>query len=260
MTNNGAIFTDDSGNIPEIKNILHCVDDLTVRLQKNRETVDSINKLAKRVLEQQTLALEELHRFLPSPQDDIKSRHKELARTNDDRLARESSKNSARQRQMRELERRSVKTQALPQQTSSQPESLPASPQTPKEKSQENLNLDLRFELQRLQIVEEKMQEVVQRYQLTVSGIIDGTRSYVGEYEGMVKNTIDTYESQLKYEKESQTKILAVRATLLKELENLREMAKLSSKEISNSLHAKLNYESTGQTKVTFKTKVPLGS
>ncbi|KAF5093115.1 hypothetical protein D0Z00_004238 [Geotrichum galactomycetum] len=64
MINDGAVYTDESGNVPELSTLLHFVEDLTTRLNKNRGNLDDISTLAKKVIGNQVSSIQQLETAL----------------------------------------------------------------------------------------------------------------------------------------------------------------------------------------------------
>ena len=64
MINDGAVYTDESGNVPELSTLLHFVEDLTTRLNKNRGNLDDISTLAKKVIGNQVSTIQQLETAL----------------------------------------------------------------------------------------------------------------------------------------------------------------------------------------------------
>jgi hypothetical protein len=64
MINDGAVYTDESGNVPELSTLLHFVEDLATRLNKNRGNLDEISTLAKKVIGNQVSSIQQLETAL----------------------------------------------------------------------------------------------------------------------------------------------------------------------------------------------------
>ncbi|VVT45234.1 uncharacterized protein SAPINGB_P000682 [Magnusiomyces paraingens] len=121
-------------------------------------------------------------------------------------------------------------------------------------------NLDLRIELQRLEVIEEKIMEVLGRYAVTLQNVVDGTRAYLREYSHASETLTNTYEGRIREEKMLQQRLLDTRKAMNTELKNLHTLATQSSAAIGSDIDARLEKKATSEEDkplLNYTTRVP---
>lgn len=109
--------------------------------------------------------------------------------------------------------------------------------------SRENLNL--RIELQRLEVIEVRMADLIKRFEHSAGTVKDGSQNYMREYNVASQSLVDSYESRLQMEKTSQQKLLETRSRMLEELANLQGIVGQTSTLMGNDIAQRLDDDGT---------------
>lgn len=115
--------------------------------------------------------------------------------------------------------------------------------------SRENLNL--RVELQRLEVIEQKLTDLLGKYDIASQNVGDGARAYLREYSHASQSLIYSYEARLHEEKMLQKRLLTTRDEMMTELKNIKSLTTQANKKIMRSLSTKadrLNYTRVANT------------
>lgn len=280
MINGGAVYTDESGNVPELSTMMHFVEDLTTRLNKNRGNLDDISALAKKVISHQVASIQQLETTLRKhvsydedneqqaneEDDDIQEleQHEfEDSKEGDNDLRRSGSTRSSGvssipDRQAREIERRRKRnTPALAAddasplrgdswQTTLQQQELQ------QQKKQSNItatrhariaqeNLDLKVELQRLQSIESKLTDLVTQFQYKTGEVCDISKKYMRDYKTASRKLTVSYETQLDLERRNQQHLECARVQYLHRLDEVKTSMENAGAFIASDLQQKLD-------------------
>lgn len=242
--NGGALYTDVSGNLPELSSMTNFVLELTGQLESNREAVSKISKAADRVVAQERHKIQKLREsykrhgeYLSSSdeedEEDEDDEEGEAPAAGDQRATREKvlRVQSKKERwQSKEIQKRQQQQQQ--EHTDTEPEEEPKD--TSASISRENLNL--RIELQRLEVLETRMTEVISRFEVATGNVRDGSQNYMREYGVASQNLVDSYESRLNLEKQTQQLLLDTRRRMTEELSSLIGIVGQSSMLMGNDI------------------------
>lgn len=281
MINGGAVYTDESGNVPELSTMMHFVEDLTTRLNKNRGNLDDISALAKKVIGNQVTSIQQLETTLrkhashdedeeqqtnEEEDDDIQEleQHEfENSKEGDNELrrsvsARSSSVSSIPDRQAREIERRRKRNtlaltveDATPLKEDSWQTTLEQQ-ELQQQKKQSNLtatrharvaqeNLDLKVELQRLQSIESKLTDLVTQFQYKTGEVCDISKKYMRDYKTASRKLTVSYETQLDLERRNQQHLECARVQYLHRLYEVKTSMENAGAFIASDLQQKLD-------------------
>ena len=273
MMNGGALYTDGSGNLPELNSLANFVADLTGRLQGNRESIAKINVVADRVIEQEREKIRRLQESCkkhdiyvedegneggqPDEEDDpalltagsnqfITEERAPRVLGKKKGLLNSKISASTDDRQSKEIQRRRQSLAALNLEDD-EDEGVEVEEDEPEEESVADTqstisreNLNLRIELQRLEVLETRMSELVKRFEMTAVNVRDGSQNYMREYSAASQSLVDSYESRLQLEKEAQERLLEIRSRMMDELASLNGIIGQTSLIMGNDIRQKL--------------------
>lgn len=259
MMNGGALYTDVSGNLPELSSMTNFVAELTGQLENNREAIKKINKAADRVVAQEKHKIEKLRESYKRHCDDADTHDKEDeeadSSSNADELFEESippSFDNSKSENTHQSEARAPrKTSKAEPQGDSDVHTTEGTDAESTRAAVSQKNLNLRITLQRLEQLETRMTDLIKRFEGVTGSVRDGSQDYVREYKIASQTLVDSYESRLDLERQTQQKLLATRGRMLEELANLTGIVGQSSRLMGNDIKQKLQDSNNGFVRYT---------
>lgn len=100
-------------------------------------------------------------------------------------------------------------------------------------------NLSLRVELQRLEVIEQKITDILGKYDMATQSVCDGARAYLREYSHASQSLIYSYEARLHEEKVLQGRLLTTRDGMLTELNNIKSLTTQANSKMLRNLMEK---------------------
>lgn len=102
-------------------------------------------------------------------------------------------------------------------------------------------NLNLHIELQRLEVIESKINQLLNRYEVSMRNVCDGAKTYLKEYSPASQSLILSYAVRLQEERMLQWKLADTKKAMLQELDNLLRLAKQASNIMDKDISERLN-------------------
>lgn len=100
-------------------------------------------------------------------------------------------------------------------------------------------NLRLRVELQRLEVIEQKITEVLGKFDMAAQNVCDGARAYLREYSHASQSLVYSYEGRLHEEKMLQERLLTTKDGMLTELNSIKSLTMQANGKMLRNLMTK---------------------
>lgn len=205
--NGGAVYTDMTGNLPELSNMTKYVSKLSTQLDTNRDAITKITEVATRVVGQEREKIAKLRQSY-TRHGGVEAEGGGTYQQAGDADDTDTDDNAS-----------SVDAAEDDTHTSIAKE-----------------NLDLRIELQRLEQAEIAMAALVRRFQVAASTAMTGADNYMQEYAVAAQALVHSYKSRLELEKQTQQKLKETRRAMFEELANLGGMVGQTNMLVGNEL------------------------
>lgn len=202
------MYTDMTGNLPELSNMTKYVSKLSTQLDTNRDAITKITEVATRVVGQEREKITKLRESYTRHGSGIEADNRSPDQQAGDADDTDTDDNAS-----------SVDAAEDDTHTSIAKE-----------------NLDLRIELQRLEQAETAMAALVRRFQVAASTAMNGADNYMQEYAVAAQALVDSYKSRLELEKQTQQKLKETRRAMVEELANLGGMVSQTNVLVGNEL------------------------